>query len=462
MKARQRRYLIMFVVLLSMTVLAAPARGSDWYSFHLSSLGFGLSVGSSDWWVHTRAWNSPYQTGSYDAVLTGYGEWVYVHGIGRAWRPHVAAGWRPYTHGRWVHATIGWTWVAYEPWGYFPHHYGTWAHTHVGWVWTPGYSYHPANVVWVRWAGYVGWYPCGPAGWSHAARGYHHGYRHGYDRGYGDGWHDAQHATYVPWNHLSSHDVSRHAVGGNAVRRSEPASRMRAGATAPTRSQMRQRRAEMIPEVELSRRTVQIGNRTMTVARPEGMASSVQRHARRTVDRALSPGAGRYAKPAQPTDAGTSPRPATAPTNRASESAERTRNTTSSSGSTPARTTSANRTVRDRANRTRRGQPSEASRVQTTTRSSRANPSVRRTPNNANRERRSSDSFQRSRPATTQPSISPSKPANRQPEARAPGTRSTTRAMKPEQRRTSTRPSQNARKKPADARTQTANDGDAG
>src|SRR5690242_13406034 len=33
--------------------------------------------------------------------LAPYGEWVTVGAYGRVWRPHVAAGWRPYYYGRW-------------------------------------------------------------------------------------------------------------------------------------------------------------------------------------------------------------------------------------------------------------------------------------------------------------------------------------------------------------------------
>ena len=295
MKNRQRRILFLATALVSVVLLAAPASGADWFSFHVGTGGVGLSFGSSDWWVYGASWDEPHLRLSYDAVLNGYGEWVWVDGLGRVWRPWVAAGWTPYHHGRWVVTSAGWTWVSYEPWGYFPHHYGHWAYTSHGWAWVPGYTYRPANVVWVHWGGHVGWYPCPPHGWSHAARGFHHGYRggyrdgyhRGYDRGYGDGWRDAHWATYVPWSHLSSHDIARHATNSATLRRTAVSSELRISDTAPSRAEVQQRGVEMAPTARLEQRTVTLGGRNVTVARPEGMVHSVQQHARSTAERAL-------------------------------------------------------------------------------------------------------------------------------------------------------------------------------
>jgi hypothetical protein len=295
MKDRQRQILFLATALISLVLLAAPASGADWFSFHVGTGGVGLSFGSSDWWAYGASWNEPHLRLSFDAVLNGYGEWVWVGGLGRVWRPWVAAGWTPYHHGRWVVTSAGWTWVSYEPWGYFPHHYGHWAYTSHGWAWVPGYTYRPANVVWVHWGGYVGWYPCAPHGWSHAARGFHrgynHGYRngynHGYDRGYGDGWRDAHWATYVPWNHLSSHDISRHATSSATLRRTAASSDPRISETAPSRAEVVRRGVEMVPTARLEQRTVTLGGRNVTVARPEGMNRSVRQHARSTAERAL-------------------------------------------------------------------------------------------------------------------------------------------------------------------------------
>jgi hypothetical protein len=282
-----------------MTVLAAPARGSEWFSVYAGSDGFGLSFGSTNWAVWGSTWHDPHWTLSYDAALAGYGEWVWVGGLGRCWRPQVAVGWRPFTHGRWVWTSYGWTWVAYEPWGYFPHHYGHWAYTHHGWVWAPGYSYRPANVVWVSAGGWVGWYPCAPHGWSHAHRGYHRGYRHGYDDGYWDGWGDARHATYTEWRHLGSSNISRHAVAVEEIRRGSSSAQPRTNVSPPARSDLRRRGGIDLPETRMEHRSVVAGDRTITVARPHGMARSVEENARLTADRALAPEPRRRALEAQ-------------------------------------------------------------------------------------------------------------------------------------------------------------------
>jgi hypothetical protein len=297
MRTRQRQILFLLTALISLVLLAAPARGSDWFSLQVGSHGIGVAFGSTDWWAYGPSWADPHVRLSYDQVLDGYGEWLWVGGLGRVWCPWVVAGWTPYHYGRWVVTPAGWTWLSYEPWGYFPHHYGHWAYTSYGWVWVPGYDYRPANVVWVRWGGYVGWYPSPPNGWSHAARGFQHGYRSGYRdgypdgyrNGYDDGWRDAYWATYVPWDQLGSHDVSRYSMSSTTVRRTAANSPLRLSSDAPSRSEVQQRGGEMAPTARLEQRTVAVGGRSVTVARPEGMAPTVQLHGRSTVERALAP-----------------------------------------------------------------------------------------------------------------------------------------------------------------------------
>jgi hypothetical protein len=160
MNARQRHTIvILIVVLISLTLLAAPARGDDWFGVGFGSHGFSLSFGSTDWAVWGGSWQNPGWSVDYHVALAGYGEWLWVDGLGQCWQPCVTADWRPFTYGRWVWTSLGWTWVSYEPWGYFPHHFGHWAMAPVGWVWMPGTSYHPANVVWVSGGPWVGWYP---------------------------------------------------------------------------------------------------------------------------------------------------------------------------------------------------------------------------------------------------------------------------------------------------------------
>ncbi len=206
MKTYLRNVLFASVLVAGSSSVATPAQAGGSFGMHVGNGGFGVTVGIGDWGPYTNSWTNPQWSLDYNVALSGYGEWVWAGDLGRVWRPWVAVGWRPYTYGRWVSTTFGWTWVAYEPWGYVPHHYGSWAMCNFGWVWVPGYTYSCGNVVWVRSGGYVGWYARPPWGWSHAARGYHHGYRDGYR----DGWHDARYATYVDWHHMASDNVSHY------------------------------------------------------------------------------------------------------------------------------------------------------------------------------------------------------------------------------------------------------------
>jgi len=280
---RLKRFTPVFALTLCLVTPPVEAGGS--FGVHIGSGGFGVSVGFGDWGVYTRSWSDPYWTLDFNAVLAGYGEWMWVNGLGRVWRPWVSAGWRPYTYGRWIGTGSNWTWVAYEPWGYVPHHYGSWAYCSFGWVWQPSYSYHHANVVWTRSGSYVGWYARPPHGWSHAAHGFHHGYRHGYRDGYSDGWHDARYGTYVDWRHFGSDNVSHHAVTHTIA----SPGRLEDYAAAPSAAEVRQRGGTPVAQAQLSRRTVRMGDREITIARPEGVAPSIERNAADATARALSP-----------------------------------------------------------------------------------------------------------------------------------------------------------------------------
>jgi hypothetical protein len=294
MKHRKRALVFGTVAVISLLLLAAPARGDEWFGLSVGSGGFALSFGSTNWSVYGSSWSNPGWRVDYHVALSGYGEWVWVDGLGQCWRPWVSTGWRPYTHGRWIWTSYGWTWLAYEPWGYFPHHYGHWAFSGHGWVWSPGYTYRAANVTWVHAGGYIGWYARPPAGWSHASRGYHRGYNHGhhdgyrrgYDHGYWDGWDDARYATYSSWSDLGAADVSTRAVPVATVRSRSTNGAVRLTAAAPDRSDMRAR-GVALPERTMEHRTVRIADRDVTLARPDDVVRSIQTHAGRTVDRAL-------------------------------------------------------------------------------------------------------------------------------------------------------------------------------
>ncbi len=280
MRSHLRNVLVASALTAGLSIAASPAQAGGFFGMHVGSGGFGVTVGVGDWGPYTNSWTNPRWSLDYNASLSGYGEWVWVGNLGKVWRPWVSPGWRPYTYGRWVFTNVGWTWVAYEPWGYVPHHYGSWAMCSFGWVWVPGYSYSCGNVVWVRSGGYVGWYARPPRGWSHAAR----GYRHGYQDGYRDGWHDARYATYVDWHHMASDNISHYAVTHTVASRG----RVEDHAAAPTVDEIRRRGGISVPETPVSRRTVTMNGRHVTVARPEGVARNIEDHASSTAARALS------------------------------------------------------------------------------------------------------------------------------------------------------------------------------
>jgi len=96
--------------------------------------------------------------------LSPYGDWITVERLGWVWVPwDMPAGWRPYTYGRWVYTTYGWTWVSDWSWGWAPFHYGRWTwQPRFGWVWVPGTVWAPAWVAWRTGPGWIGWAPLPP------------------------------------------------------------------------------------------------------------------------------------------------------------------------------------------------------------------------------------------------------------------------------------------------------------
>jgi hypothetical protein len=111
-------------------------------------------------------------------TLAPYGEWVYVDGYGRVWRPSVAVvgpGFRPYgPGGYWVYTDYGWSFESDWSWGWAPFHYGRWyLDGGYGWVWVPGTVWAPAWVSWRYGGGYVGWAPLPPAGSAIVVETYH-------------------------------------------------------------------------------------------------------------------------------------------------------------------------------------------------------------------------------------------------------------------------------------------------
>ena len=101
----------------------------------------------------------------FQSNLSPHGRWFSHPRYGRSWRPHgVAAGWRPYTNGRWEWTEeYGWTWASYYDWGWAPFHYGRWVYDPQNrWYWVPGYEWAPAWVAWRHGDGFIGWYPLPP------------------------------------------------------------------------------------------------------------------------------------------------------------------------------------------------------------------------------------------------------------------------------------------------------------
>jgi hypothetical protein len=281
------------------TLAPAPAHAGVTVGVGISNHGFGIGFGASTWGLWGSSWSTASWSVGFSATLSGYGEWVHVNGLGQVWRPWVSASWQPYSHGRWVWTVHGWTWVAYEPWGWVPHHYGNWAYTTIGWVWSPGYTYHPGNVVWVSSGAYLGWVPCAPRGWSHAHRGFHHGWnegyawgRHGgYRQGYSDGWRDARYATWVPRGQVTADNVSSHRVGHEVATRSVARSRVTPMPSAPSKTDVERMVGRQVPETRVAERTAMIDGREARVVRPEGQRSSVERYGVSTVRTALAPAA---------------------------------------------------------------------------------------------------------------------------------------------------------------------------
>lgn len=102
-------------------------------------------------------------------MLDEHGEWIENAKFGRVWRPHVAAGWRPFLYGEWDFVDNAWFWDSYEPFGWLVYHYGNWYFIDgTGWVWIPGYVWSPAQVSWFDYDDYIGWCPLAPAGYSFA------------------------------------------------------------------------------------------------------------------------------------------------------------------------------------------------------------------------------------------------------------------------------------------------------
>ena len=170
------------------------------HSYEVSASSFTLradnhSVETSEWYVDRdwKRWNRrrdalwakrakarsehlPPALGTYAYVFDEYGAWErhYYDGAYRyLWRPTVAVGWSPFSHGRWTVWFGSHVWVPTEPFGYVTHHYGHWTRVGVTWYWAPPWRrvrvepvinihWHPGRVGWIHADVHIGWYPLRP------------------------------------------------------------------------------------------------------------------------------------------------------------------------------------------------------------------------------------------------------------------------------------------------------------
>lgn len=97
------------------------------------------------------------------------------------WRPtRVAAGWAPFTMGRWSMWYGDNCWIPAEPFGYLTHHYGSWVFVGGLWYWAPPvarigirigpprpllpipFAWYPGRVGWIYSGVRIGWVPLAP------------------------------------------------------------------------------------------------------------------------------------------------------------------------------------------------------------------------------------------------------------------------------------------------------------
>jgi hypothetical protein len=105
---------------------------------------------------------SGYELSAYD-ILSEYGEWIDLSPYGVVWCPCVEEGWAPFSDGRWIWTSYGWTWDSYEAFGEIVYHYGYWYYEDdIGWFWVPGDEWSPARVQWYTYLNYCAWAPLPP------------------------------------------------------------------------------------------------------------------------------------------------------------------------------------------------------------------------------------------------------------------------------------------------------------
>lgn len=154
------------ITLLALGSLLVPLRGladdREWEEDYND--GAGQEQRSDDYQVSVDVdAGASVSPDTFEGALAPYGDWVVAGSYGRVWRPHVAAGWRPYYYGRWEWTNEGWLWASDEPFGWAAYHYGRWTYDpYYSWLWIPGSEWAPAWVAWRYSGDVVGWAPLGP------------------------------------------------------------------------------------------------------------------------------------------------------------------------------------------------------------------------------------------------------------------------------------------------------------
>ncbi|WP_448578146.1 DUF6600 domain-containing protein, partial [Thermaurantiacus sp.] len=130
----------------------------------------GSIYAAAPWWWGREAPS----VALFHAELGRWGEWRTLRGWGRVWVPRVAPGWRPYLVGGFVEDPwLGWRWVSQEPFGWAVYHYGRWGFDpRLGWFWVPGRAFAGHWAELRLGAGWCGWAPLPPPGWSRWGRGH--------------------------------------------------------------------------------------------------------------------------------------------------------------------------------------------------------------------------------------------------------------------------------------------------
>ncbi len=158
----------------------------------------------------------PPELSDYESELDENGTWADLAPYGSVWVPRgLGLGWHPYYYGRWVWLPLcGWTWMSYDPWGWAPYHYGRWGwDIGLGWYWIPTSIWGPAWVDYWWYGDYFGWAPLSWYGYPLVWYG-----NRSYDRWDRDYPHDSRVLTVIRKDQLSARDVSKVALGPDALK----------------------------------------------------------------------------------------------------------------------------------------------------------------------------------------------------------------------------------------------------